>query len=132
MKEKISEWLKFASIDLHTAEKIVDDENLSASTAFHAQQCVEKCFKAIIEGQNLNVPKIHNLVTLYELVSYKFISDEDILLDMNRVYIDVRYPSMTGYLPGGMPSIQDAARFYEFAKIIYSEVEKYLKEINID
>ena len=38
---------------------------LSHIVAFHAQQSIEKVFKAILEEHNMEMPKIHNLVTLY-------------------------------------------------------------------
>ena len=57
-----------AEIDLLTAEKLLSDEILTQSTAFHLQQCVEKLFKAILENNNILIPKTHNLERLHALI----------------------------------------------------------------
>ena len=64
MRKQVEAWLSQAFIDLKTAERIVGDDELTPSTAFHCQQCVEKCMKALIENENDRVPKTHNLPRL--------------------------------------------------------------------
>ena len=49
MKNQVEEWLDFASIDLRSAKKLLEDETLTQSAAFHLHQTVEKAFKATIE-----------------------------------------------------------------------------------
>jgi len=41
------EWLKSAYADLLTIERIIDNEYLTHVVAFHSEQAIEKCFKAI-------------------------------------------------------------------------------------
>jgi len=53
----------------------------------------------------------------------------EILLTINELYIDSRYPVDLGLLPDGKPSLDDAKRFYEFAVDIFDQVCKIL---NID
>jgi HEPN domain-containing protein len=53
MKDATQQWLNFAEIDLRTCEKLLGDDLLTSVVAFHSQQVVEKCFKAIIEEQGL-------------------------------------------------------------------------------
>ena len=65
MKKLTEEWLKAAKDDLYVIERIIDDVQLSHIVAFHAQQCVEMVFKAIMEERGIETEKIHNLVTLY-------------------------------------------------------------------
>lgn len=65
MKKITREWLKAAQDDLSVIDRIVEDENLTHIVAFHAQQCVEKCFKGIIEEYLLSFQKLHNLLRLY-------------------------------------------------------------------
>lgn len=43
------EWLRAASDDLKIIYRIIDMEDLSHMCAFHAQQSIEKSFKALIE-----------------------------------------------------------------------------------
>ena len=52
MKASTQEWLDFAKADLLNCERILDDEFLTSIVAFHSQQAIEKCFKAIIEELN--------------------------------------------------------------------------------
>ena len=47
MTKITAEWLKAANDDLLVIESIIKNEFLTHMVAFHAQQCVEKCFKAI-------------------------------------------------------------------------------------
>ena len=46
MKTITQSWLNYAEIDLETWKKLLNDEFLTNSVAFHAQQTVEKCFKS--------------------------------------------------------------------------------------
>ena len=47
------EWLKSARDDLSLVEHILLDEHLTHLAAFHAQQAIEKSFKALLEAKNL-------------------------------------------------------------------------------
>ena len=49
MKKQVEERLEFATVDLRSAKKLLEDETLTQSAAFHLHQTVEKAFKAIIE-----------------------------------------------------------------------------------
>ena len=51
MKPISVDWLKSARSDLLTMEALLGRAELTAVVAFHAQQCVEKVLKAIIEEQ---------------------------------------------------------------------------------
>ena len=65
MKKMTEEWLKSAKDDLDVIERIINDAHLSHVVAFHAQQAIEKGFKAVLEEYEINVPRIHHLVTLF-------------------------------------------------------------------
>ena len=62
MKKFTKEWLRAAYDDLITIEEIIDNSFLTNIVAFHAQQCIEKSMKAIIEEEEINIPKIHKLL----------------------------------------------------------------------
>ena len=49
MKKATAEWMQSAEMDLETLAQISYLEHLTPVAAFHAQQCVEKCFKAVLE-----------------------------------------------------------------------------------
>lgn len=46
-------------------EKRLYDKFLTPIACFHAQQCVEKSFKAVLEKNGSDVPKTHDVVRLY-------------------------------------------------------------------
>jgi len=69
--------------------------------AFHSQQAIEKCFKAILEENEDNVPKIHNIIVLKEKIE-RYINlklEKEIFDQLNELYIDSRYPTDLGLLP---------------------------------
>ena len=58
MKEKVKEWLEAARLDCEAALALLDNEELTPIISFHSHQCIEKCFKAIIEdsdNERLNI-----------------------------------------------------------------------------
>ena len=125
MKAITQSWLNYAEIDIQTCKKLLDDEFLTNSVAFHAQQTVEKCFKAIFEENELKVLRIHNLMRLYDKIS-RFIDytvDEDLLEKTDTVYTETRYPGDIGMLPEGKPSMDEAKELYKFADYIFQKTK---------
>ena len=55
------------------------------------------------------------------------IDEEDILEDLNQLYIDSRYPGELGLLPSGKPSMKKAKVFYEFAQNLFNKVCEILE-----
>ena len=93
--------------------------------AFHAQQCIEKCLKAIIEEHNLSFAKIHSLRRLLKICSNHISlnsGDADIIDILDDLYIDARYPGEIGLLPNGKPTQTDAHQFHNFAKEIHHKI----------
>ncbi len=131
MKAITQEWLKFAETDVKAAEKLLEDKFLNNIVVFHSQQAVEKCFKAILEENNLKVPKIHSLLSLSGKIRefINFTIDEDKLESLDDVYTASRYPGDLGLLPSGMPTYEEALAFYEFAKEIYEKTVKLLSSV---
>ena len=125
MKPITHEWLTFAKKDLASCEKMQDDDFLTGSVSFHAQQVIEKSFKALIEEFELGFIRTHDLIRLYEIVKnhLKFDIDLEILKKLNELYISARYPGEFGLLPNGDPTIQDAKVFYEFAKDVFEQIK---------
>jgi HEPN domain-containing protein len=58
--ELAAAWMTSALADLKSIEHLKNDEFLTHIVAFHAQQCVEKCFKAFLETRTGEVPRIHS------------------------------------------------------------------------
>ncbi len=129
MKKQVKEWLYHAHVDLLSAEKLLEEENLTQSSAFHCHQVIEKSLKAIIESLDLRIPHTHDLIKLSALVkenNIDLILDEDIIAQINDVYIDSRYPSDHGLIPEGKPSVEFVTKIYEYSLLLYKEVKDLL------
>lgn len=130
MKKLTEEWMRAAQDDLDVISRIIDEEHLSHIVAFHAQQCVEKLFKALAEEHGVEIRKIHNLVTLYGKMEIFFEKELDLLLlkTLDSLYIEARYPSEFGLLPNGRPTLDNAVQFYAYASEIFKKVNRTLIE----
>jgi len=128
MKPITADWLRSAKSDLETIDAIIDNPDLTAVIAFHAQQCVEKCLKALLEEFEIETVKTHNLLTLKAAVERKhpIVLDEDSLSLLNKLYIDSRYPGEFGLLPTGAPTLEEAREFGRFASEAMEKVTKIL------
>jgi HEPN domain-containing protein len=124
MKPITQQWLEFAKTDILCCEKNLNDEFLTSIIAFHSQQIVEKCFKAVIEENESNVPRIHNLIRLHKIIKdfINFPVNLDSLTTLDEVYTTSRYPGETGLMPFGKPSNEQANEMYESAKYIYEKI----------
>lgn len=128
MKEITQQWLKSAKDDIKIIEKILDDATLTHQAAFHAQQAIEKTFKAVLEEMELPVIKTHVLSVLYNKIN-KHINisvDNNKFTLLDDLYIDARYPGDLGLLPNGKPTIEEANDFYTFANFIHNKIINYL------
>jgi HEPN domain-containing protein len=125
MKRQAETWLAAANDDLLVIEEIKDRDFLTHMVAFHAQQAVEKCFKAVLEENNERIPKIHNIIVLSEKIKahINIQIDNDLIEKLNELYIESRYPADVGLLPDGKPSLGLADEFYKFAKKIYYDIK---------
>lgn len=130
MKKVSEEWLKAARDDLGVMEKISSDEHLTHMVAFHAQQCIEKTLKAVVEEYAITALKIHNLERLFDLVRPMVKIDVDpILVEMlDKLYIDARYPGDLGLLPDGKPTMERSDKFFAFAKNVHETIKNQLEK----
>jgi HEPN domain-containing protein len=121
-REMAKAWLASAASDLETMEAIVANENLTHVVAFHAQQAVEKSLKALLELYGKPVPKTHSILRLGALTE-EFFPLEGRMADLlDKLYIDARYPGDLGLLPEGKPSIEQAQKFFDYARTVYAQV----------
>jgi HEPN domain-containing protein len=128
MKANTADWLRSAQADLDTINAILTKPHLTPIVAFHVQQCVEKCLKALLEESDIEVRKTHNLLTLITALDprLQLDLDEDMLSLLNKLYIDSRYPGNFGLLPSGVPSLEDAEQFAAFAVEVMQRTLKLL------
>jgi len=123
MRAFTKEWLKASRDDLLTLEEIIDNPHLTHIAAFHAQQCAEKAMKAIIEESETDIPRIHKLLKLNEIVSSALDGlDEEMMSLLDGLYVESRYPGDMGLLPQGKPTLDDAREFHAFARNVFEQV----------
>ncbi|MCD6150561.1 MAG: HEPN domain-containing protein [Deltaproteobacteria bacterium] len=125
MKSLTEAWLTAAKNDMDVIGRIIADDHLTHIVAFHAQQAVEKCFKALMEEHAVDARKIHSLVTLYAkveifLVPHKL--DIRMMRILDSLYVDARYPGDLGLLPDGLPTRDEALSFQAYALNVYDLV----------
>jgi HEPN domain-containing protein len=130
MKKRVKEWISYAIKDLNSAKKLSEDPSLNQNAAFHCQQAVEKILKAVIENYKSRTPRIHDLEKLYGIILESGILitiDENILAEINDVYIETRYPPDLGLMPNGIPSEETIRKFID-------EIEATIEQVknNID
>ena len=65
----VREWIAKAEEDFKSAVHLLKMKDCPVgNVCFHAQQCVEKYLKALLVTQDLEFPKIHDLVELLVLL----------------------------------------------------------------
>jgi len=130
MRKATLQWLESAQMDLESVAQIIALEHLTPVVAFHAQQCIEKCFKAVLEEHSKKVPKDHSTLRLYGLVKELMAVDVDTgtLTDLDDLCIESRFPGNLGLLPNGKPTLVDARQFLEVAETIYNRIRQALAE----
>jgi HEPN domain-containing protein len=124
MKPVTEAWLIKAAEDLDAIRALRRNPQLTGVVAFHAQQCVEKCLKAVAEERKGTVPRVHDLRRLWEVVADQFREalSIDLLRELTDIYTDSRYPGDLGLMPSGKPTEKDAARFEHFADHVHTTV----------
>ena len=134
MKKQAKEWMEFAKTDLQTTMAIVTEENLSTIAAFHVQQCIEKSLKALLALNNKNIPRTHDLIKLIQIIEEEKIRidmkiNEEILDQINQVYIDTRYPADFGLLPGSTIGIPMVLPFVSPRHLLSASLPLYWKKL---
>ncbi len=128
MKEITQQWLSFAEKDLKSCSNNISDVSLTNIVAFHCQQTVEKCFKAIIDENGLRIKRTHSLLKLYETIKplVNFDIDIESLELLDDIYTSSRYPGDIGLLSDGEPTMKQTKEMYEYAQQIYHSTIKML------
>ncbi len=68
MKPLVNEWVEKAEGDFRVATQLFAMEDpIYDAVCFHAQQCVEKYLKAVLQDHDIAFPKTHDLVELLGL-----------------------------------------------------------------
>ena len=124
MIQQISKWFRQAKEDFDTANVNLNNKKYYAAVQF-CQQCLEKCFKAIIEENDIPPIKSHDLLRLQLHANIQLSDSETILLRiLNEVYIDSRYPGDLGLLPHGKPTIPETEAFIHLCDTIFNRLQE--------
>lgn len=127
MKQTTKDWLTASEDDLLAAKKLASEDRLTNIVSFHCQQCLEKCFKAVIEEQGKPSIKSHDLLRLQLNANIQLEERETILLGiLNEVYIDARYPGDLGLLPHGKPTTMEVNTFIEFCDSLFYRLKNQI------
>jgi len=120
--EEVKNWWRQAKRDLKTAKDNIDTKNYYASS-FYSQQAVEKALKALYIRKFKKLLKVHDIVFLAEKLKLP-----DNLIEacdkLNPVYVESRYPDVSGILPIYSYKKEDAIEDLKIAK----KVLKWIKE----
>ncbi len=124
--EKVKKWIIKAFEDYRTIEnefKLSEEEIVTSSVCFHAQQFVEKILKAYLYSKGVDFGKTHNLELLLKLCTRE---DEDFQsLDVGNLSdygVEVRYPDEF-YIP----TIEEAKECFKRAEHVKDFVLNKLK-----
>lgn len=95
MKSLTEEWIKKAEEDYTVAKREWEANPVYNAVCFHAQQCVERYMKAVLQENDIAFQKIHDLEVLLEKCS-SFIPElrklQDDLRSLTVYAVEVRYP----------------------------------------
>ena len=123
MNDVTKEWIEKAEGDYHSALRDLRARKYPNydSAGFHAQQCIEKDLKAILQEKGIRFQKVHDLLALMKL-ALPFVPDMDFYGDMfallNPFAIAFRYP-------GQSATREEAKMAVNAMKILH----KYLKNV---
>jgi len=102
MNPAVAEWVSKAEGDYLTAGRelrVRKSPNYDA-VCFHAQQCAEKYLKAMLQENDKQIPKIHNLIELMLLCEESDRGFEMLradLVTLEHFSVRVRYPGTLRY-----------------------------------
>ncbi|NMG83524.1 MAG: HEPN domain-containing protein [Methanosarcinales archaeon] len=99
MKELTKEWIDKAEGDFIVVNHEYDAKTpVYDAICFHAQQCVEKYMKAILQENNIKFEKVHDLDLLLEKCKHfapLLEERKEELIELSSFAVEIRYPGIT-------------------------------------
>jgi len=119
--EAAREWLRFAQMDLSSAEYLLPMRPRPTEIiCYHCQQSAEKALKSMLVLNSIFPPKIHNLKELYNLCKPYITGIEAIeeqCAKLNKYSISPRYPDEIEITDTQLQkAIADAKTVFEYVK----------------
>lgn len=103
LRLQVERWLIKAGRDLATARATLALESpITDIACYHAQQCVEKCFKAVLCSQQRDVPRTHDLARLLEIcleAAPELAAFMQTARDLADYAVETRYPDSWREIP---------------------------------
>ncbi len=124
MRKEIKNWLEQAKSDLAAAKNSLKSRNFDWA-CFQSQQAAEKALKACCLEKFNKLRKVHDLLFLAKELQLP----EDLLIfciQLNRVYIETRYPHADEEIPAKLFRHDDAEKAIRMAEGILQWAEKQL------
>ncbi|TAM94271.1 MAG: HEPN domain-containing protein [Chitinophagaceae bacterium] len=123
MKRMFDQYIKKAKNDfLSIKNNLASDEIPADTCCFHAQQAAEKYLKAYLDYNNLEIPKIHDLVKLMKLcmnINPDFVALEPKLKLLSEYSVTPRYPDEKDDI-----TVEDAKIAYQTSLAVKEFIEK--------
>jgi HEPN domain-containing protein len=119
------QWLAHAQSDLRLARLAEKSDILPEQICFHAQQAVEKAFKAVLLHRKINFPLTHDLeelLAVFERAGLAVPSEFEGVGALTPYAVETRYPGFWGEILDS-----DLAEALDFAERVLAWA---LKEIN--
>jgi len=116
-------WAAYAEEDYATAQSALRARKPRLITAcFHSQQCAEKYLKALLLTRIGDFPKTHDLIHLNELCRAN-----GILTEFSEAMLgELSLHAVASRYPGEEPTLEEARRSLEIAKIVRRFARKWL------
>lgn len=126
--EEVRRWVEKAENDFRNAEYVMTlAENCPYDTvSYHCQQCVEKYLEALLIHRNVDFPRTHDLVVLFNL-SMKEVSLQfpvEFVQPLNRYATETRYPGV--WEPVGE---NEARQAFEKMSVVRNTIRNVLSSI---
>lgn len=122
MKAEIKLWLDLAYDDLDTARQNFNIKKYHIASLF-AQQAVEKALKALYMTVFHDLKKTHDLVFLANKLDLPD-SFKSICKKLDPIYLQTRYPDVSGQLPRTLFNVIDAQEFINISDEVVEWVKK--------
>jgi len=115
------EWLEKAEEDYWAAVSLLrqTEHPVPNAVCFHCQQCAEKYLKAFLASRDVDIPKIHSLVTLGDMCSaldaqFGLITPQ---LEQLEVYaVEFRYPGESATQEEAYEAVEAMKQVREFVQ----------------
>jgi HEPN domain-containing protein len=117
-------WLRYATEDLVEAEAMVRrPQYVPRHACFFAQQAAEKALKAVLVFLQIDIPRLHNLNALRNLIppDWPLTQEHPDLTDLTEWAIEARYP---GDLPP--PTAEEAGEAVGQTRAVWNSVHRDL------